>query len=151
VDKLTRKELKSDKFALEVQHSVEYVSEHRQQMIRWAGPAVAVVLIAAGIFYYRGYQHNVRQEAMRSAMLIQNSTVGPSQSEYVLSFPTAEARETAVLKAWRDLAAKYSGSEEADIAEFFLGISRPPSIPAAGRMRPRPNWRWLKFMAPRAS
>ncbi len=123
MDKLTRKELKSDKFALEVQHSVEYVSEHRQQMIRWAGPAVAVVLIAAGIFYYRGYQHNVRQEAMRSAMLIQNSTVGPSQSEYVLSFPTAEARETAVLKAWRDLAAKYSGSEEADIAEFFLGTN----------------------------
>ena len=45
MDKLTRKELKSDKFALEVQHSVEYVSQHRQLMVRWAAPAVAVVLL----------------------------------------------------------------------------------------------------------
>ncbi len=31
MDKLTRKELKSDKFALEVQHSVEFVSQHREK------------------------------------------------------------------------------------------------------------------------
>ena len=66
MDKLTRKELKSDKFALEVQHSVEFVSHHRQQMILWAAPAVAVVLIVIGIFYYRTYQHNARQEAAAS-------------------------------------------------------------------------------------
>jgi predicted negative regulator of RcsB-dependent stress response len=123
VDKLTRKELKSDKFALEVQHSVEYVSEHRQQMIRWAGPAVAVVLIVIGIFYYRGYQHTVREEALHATMLIQNSRVGPSQSDAVLTFPTDEAREAAVMKAWRDFAAKYSGTEEGAIAEFFLGTN----------------------------
>ncbi len=123
MDKLTRKELKSDKFALEVQHSVEYVSEHRQQMVRWAGPVVAVVLIVIGIFYYRGYQHTARQEALHAAMLIQNSRVGPSQSDYVVSFPTAEARETAVVKSWRDFAAKYSGTEEGAIAEFFLGTN----------------------------
>jgi predicted negative regulator of RcsB-dependent stress response len=123
VDKLTRKELKSDKFAQEVQHSVEYVSDHRQQVIRWAGPAVAVALIVIGIFWYRSYQHNVRQEALRSTMLIQNSTVGPSQSEYVVSFPTSDARKTAVVKAWRDLAAKYPGTQEGDIAEFYLGTN----------------------------
>jgi predicted negative regulator of RcsB-dependent stress response len=127
VDKLTRKELKSDKFALEVQHSVEYVSEHRRQMIRWGIPAVAVVLIAIAIFYYRNYQYDVRQEALHSAMQIQNSAVGPSQSEYVVSFPTAAARETAVLKAWRDLAAKYPGTKEGDIAEFFLGTNAADS------------------------
>jgi predicted negative regulator of RcsB-dependent stress response len=123
VDKLTRKELKSDKFALEVQHSVEYVSQHRQQMIRWAGPAAAVVLIAIGVFWYRSYQHNARQEALHATLLIQNSTVGPSQSEYVVSFPTGAARKTAVVKAWRELAVKYSGTEEGGIAEFFLGTN----------------------------
>lgn len=123
MDKLTRKELKSDKFALEVQHSVEYVSHHRRQMIRWGVPAIAVVLVAIGIFWYRTYRHNVRQEALHATMLIQNSTVGPSQSEYVVTFPTAAARKTAVVKAWRDLAAKYPGTEEADIADFFLGTN----------------------------
>jgi predicted negative regulator of RcsB-dependent stress response len=123
VDKLTRKELKSDKFALEVQHSVEYVSLHRRQMVRWAVPAVAVVLIVIGIFWYRNYQHSVRQEALHNTMQIQNSTIGPSQSEYVVSFPTAQARKIAVVKAWRDLAAKYPGTEEGGIADFFLGTN----------------------------
>jgi predicted negative regulator of RcsB-dependent stress response len=123
VDKLTRKELKSDKFALEVQHSVEFVSQHRQQMIQWAVAALAVVLIVIGIVWYRSYQHSARQEALHAAMLIQNSTVGPSQSEYVVSFPTAQARETAVVKAWRDMATKYPGTQEGDIAEFFLGTN----------------------------
>ena len=123
MDKLTRKELKSDKFAQEVQHSVEYVSEHRKQMTRWGGLAVAVVLIVIGILWYRNYQHDARQEALHATMLIQNSTVGPTQSEYVVSFPTSDARKTAVVKAWRDFAAKYSGTEEGGIAEFFLGTN----------------------------
>jgi len=123
VDKHTRKELKSDKFALEVQHSVEYVSVHRQQMMRYGAPALALVLIVAGVFYYRNYQHNARQEALHQAMRIQNAQIGPSQTEYVITFPTAEARKVAVMKSWQDLAAKYSGSEEGRIAEFFLGTN----------------------------
>ena len=83
MDKLTRKELKSDKFAQEVQHSVEYVSGHRRQMVQWGLPGIAVVLIIIGVFWYRNHQHGVRQEALRSAMVIQNSTVGPSQSQYI--------------------------------------------------------------------
>lgn len=123
MDKLTRKELKSDKFAIEVQHSVEYVSGHRRQMIRWGIPAAAAVLIIIGIVWYRSHEHDVRQEALHAAMQIQNSNVGPSQSQYIVSFPTAEARRTAVLKAWGDLAAKYPGTQEGDIAEFFLGTN----------------------------
>lgn len=123
MDRLTRKELKSDKFAIEVQHSVEFVSEHRKQMIRLGVPAVALALIIVGIVWYRSRQHNVRQEALHAALLIQNSTVGPSQSEYIVTYPTEQARETAVIKAWSDLAAKYPGSQEAGIAEFFLGTN----------------------------
>jgi predicted negative regulator of RcsB-dependent stress response len=123
VDKHTRKELKSDKFALEVQHSVEYVSVHREQMIRWGAPALALALLVAGVFYYRNYQHSARQEALHQAMRMQNAGVGPSQTEYVIAFPTAEARKVAVMKSWQDLATKYSGTEEGRIAEFFLGTN----------------------------
>ena len=125
MDKLTRKELKSDKFALEVQHSVEFVSEHRRQMIYWGVTAAVLVVIVTGILWYRSYQHDARQEALHAAMQIQNSTVGPSQSQsdYVVSYPTAQAREAAVLKAWRDMAAKYSGTQEGGIAEYFLGTN----------------------------
>jgi predicted negative regulator of RcsB-dependent stress response len=121
--KLTRKQMKSDKFALEVQHSVEFVSGHRELMIRWGAPALAVVLIVLGFLYYRNYQHAARQEALHQAMLSQNATIGPSQNPYVLTYPTADARNKAVFKAWGDLASKYPGTEEGRIAEFFLGTN----------------------------
>ena len=127
MDKHTRKELKSDKFAQEVQHSVEFVSGHRRMLLQWGAPALAVALIAAGVFYYLNYQHNARQEALHEAMRVQNAQVGPSQSQYVIAFPTAEARNAAVLKAWRDLAAKYPGSDEGRIAEYFLGTTAADS------------------------
>jgi predicted negative regulator of RcsB-dependent stress response len=123
VAKLTRKEMKSDKSAQEVQHSVEFVSGHRQQMIQWGAPALAVVLLVAGVFYYRNYQHAARQEALHEAMRVQNANVGPPQGQFVLAFGTAEARKAAVLKSWRDLAAKYPGTDEGKIAEFFLGTN----------------------------
>jgi predicted negative regulator of RcsB-dependent stress response len=82
-----------------------------------------VVLIVAGIFYYRNYQHAARQEALHQAMRVQNAEIGPPQGDFVLKFPTAEARTKAVVKAWQDLAAKYPGTEEGRIAEFFLGTS----------------------------
>ena len=82
MDRLTRKELKSDRFALEVQHSVEYVAEHRRQVVRWASIGAAVVLLIVGVFVYRNYERGVRQEKLASAMQIMNATIGPSQSDY---------------------------------------------------------------------
>ena len=128
MDKLTRKELKSDKFAQEVQHSVEFVAHHRRQMIQWGAPAAAVVLIVLGILWYRNYQHNARQEAFHAAMLIQNSQVGPSQSEYVVSFPTAQARKTAVVKAWRDLAASTREPRRATSRNFSWAPTPPTPV-----------------------
>ena len=88
-----------------------------------SSPALALLLIVAGGLYYRGYQHDARQEALHAAMRVQNSTVGPSQGEYVVTFPTNEARKTAVTKSWREMATKYPGTEEGRIAEYFLGTN----------------------------
>ena len=81
-----------------------------------------MVLIVAAVFYYRNYQHATRQEVLHRAMNIQNAQIGPAQ-EYLVTFPTAEARDAAVVKAWQELAAKYSGSDEGRIAEYFLGTN----------------------------
>jgi predicted negative regulator of RcsB-dependent stress response len=123
VDRLTRKELKSDRFALEVQHSVEYVSVHRQQLIRWGSIAAGVLVVALAIFFYRSHEHTVRQEALRDAMRIQNANIGAAQNDLILTFPTAEARNKATTKAFSDLAAKYSGSDEGLIAQFSLAVN----------------------------
>lgn len=120
MDRATRKELKSDKFALEVQHGFEYVTEHQNLLVRWGGIAVAAVIVIVGIWFYMGHQKTARQEALQHAMRIENATVGQAQSPYALAYPTQAEKDKAADKEWSDLAAKYSGSEVGDIAEYFL-------------------------------
>jgi hypothetical protein len=123
LDRLTRKELKTDRFAVEVQHSVEYITDHRRQMIRWGGVALAVLIVGFGIYFYRQNAHNARQEALFSALQIQNANVGPAPNEFTLSFPTQAEKDSAVQKVFTDVAAKYSGSDEGNIAEYYLAIA----------------------------
>jgi len=125
VARLSRKELKSDKFALEVQHSVEYVSQHRQQLIRWGGIGVAAVILVVVFFVYRTHERAVRQEALRHAMQVQNATVAPQPTgnPNILTFPTEADRVKAATQAFTEVAAKYSGTEEGALAEYFLGTN----------------------------
>lgn len=121
MDRLTRKELKKDRFAQEVGHTVEYLEQHRKQLIRYGAAAVALVVIAAGLFYYNRRQHAVRQEALRAAMDAMDAPVGPSPAQGVLTFTSAEEKRTAVGKALTDLATRHSGSAEGAIAKYYLG------------------------------
>jgi predicted negative regulator of RcsB-dependent stress response len=121
VDRLTRKELKSDRFALEVQHGVQFVSGHRRQMGLYSAIAAAVVIVVLGVYLYRQHTHTVRQEALSSALRVVNASVGPPQNEYLLAFPTEDARKQASVKSLSEVAAKYGGSEEGDIASYLLG------------------------------
>jgi predicted negative regulator of RcsB-dependent stress response len=123
VDRFTRKELKSDRFALEVQHSIQVVSEHRQQLTRWGTIAGVVAILVVAVVLYRNHEHTVRQEALHAAQQLQNATIGPQVNEFAITFPTQAERDKAVTKAFTELAAKYPGTDEGLIAEFFLGTN----------------------------
>jgi predicted negative regulator of RcsB-dependent stress response len=124
VDRLTRKELKSDHFALEVQHGVQYVSGHRQQLIRWGGVAAAVIVLIAAFLIYRNYQHAARQNALREAIRISNANVGQaSGNDMILVYPTAEDRTKALVKSLTNLHAKYPSSDEGILAQFQLAVN----------------------------
>jgi predicted negative regulator of RcsB-dependent stress response len=121
VDRLTRKELKTDKFALEVGHSVEYVAEHRQQMIRYGAIALVAVVAILGIYGFMSYRKTTRQAALREALRVEEAAVGPDQPESWLSFPTQDAKEKAMQKALTDVATKYDGTDEGAVAHYYLG------------------------------
>ncbi|HEV2688285.1 MAG TPA: tetratricopeptide repeat protein [Bryobacteraceae bacterium] len=123
MDRLTRKELKSDRFALEVQHSVEYVSEHRRQLIRWGSVAAGILVVAVAFFLYRNHQHAAREQALTEAIKIGNATVGPSDNPMLLTFPTAADRSKAVTKAFSEIVAKYPGTDEGALAQFSLAVN----------------------------
>lgn len=123
MDRITRKDLKTDKFAREVGHTVEYVGEHKKQMLLYGGIAVAVLLVAGIAYLYMQRQHTERQSALYEALRVQEAAVGQGGTNFVVTFPTQEAKEKAVAEAMNSVISKYSGSEEAAIARYYIGVS----------------------------
>ena len=118
--RITRKELKTDKFALEVGHTVDFFEEHHTEIVRYGAVALAVIAIVVLISVYRSHQHTLRQQALAKAIAVQEAAVGPG-SPGTLSFPTQDAKDKEAIKAFSELATKYSGTDEGYIAEYYLG------------------------------
>jgi predicted negative regulator of RcsB-dependent stress response len=121
LDRLTRKELKTDKFAQEFGHSVEYMAEHRKQLTRYAIIAVAIAAVALAIYGFQRYREGERQDALKAALRVQDAIIGPAAPEGMLSFNTQQEKDAAVAKAMTDVATHYAGSREAAVADFYLG------------------------------
>lgn len=120
-ERITRKDLRTDKFAVAVEHNVEYVAEHRGQIIRLVAIALAVILIAAGIFYYRNTQQEARQAKLAEAIQIQEAPIIPNAAQNgALSFPNDQAKRDAAIKAFSSVVAEHPGSREGLIAEYYL-------------------------------
>ena len=120
MDRISRKQLKTDPFRTEVQHTLEYVTEHKSQAVRYGGIALAVIVLAGGWYFYSQHEHTVRQEKMAEIFRISNGNVGPAQSAYELSYATQDAKETALVKALTDLATQFHGTEEGTAGEYML-------------------------------
>src|SRR5271168_4206477 len=112
--------MKQDKFAVEVEHTVDFFSAHRQSTIRYGGIALAVILVVAAVFYYRNSQHSVREQVLGEAIALTNAPVGAPSPSGGPSFPTEAAKKDAALKAFNKIVTDYSGTEEAYIAEYYL-------------------------------
>lgn len=119
-DRLDRRELRTDDFAVALENNVQFVNSHRSQFIRYGAVAIAVIAIAVGIYFYRSYQHDVRQEKLGEAIEIQETGVQAGVTPGPLSFPTDQAKRDAANKAFTDVATTYSGSAEGWTAEYYL-------------------------------
>lgn len=119
---ITRKSLKKqDKFTVEVGHTVDYFSLHRRALIRYGSVALAFLAVAAAVYYFRNSQHSVREQVLGEAIAFTTAPVGAPATPGGVTFPTDAAKQTAVAKAFNKIIADYGGSEEAYIAEYFLG------------------------------
>jgi len=134
--RITRKELKTDKFALEVGQTVDFVTEHRRQLILWGSIAAAVIVIVVGVYLYMRHEHTMREQALGDAIQMQEAPVTAPNASGRLSFPTEEAKQSVVTKAFTDIATKYAGSSEGAVAKYYLG-----SIAAdQGKMADAEKW-----------
>ncbi|HKD04324.1 MAG TPA: tetratricopeptide repeat protein [Bryobacteraceae bacterium] len=117
---LTRKELKHDNVALKVEETVDFLKVNRQQMVRYGGAALAVVVIVAGVFYYRSAQRDVRQQMLADALTLQSAPVGTAPPTGGPSFPSDAAKNDAVRRAFTKVIDEHGGSTEAYTAELSL-------------------------------
>jgi predicted negative regulator of RcsB-dependent stress response len=121
--RITRKELKTDKFALEVEQTVDFVSGHRRQLALYGSIAAAVVLIAVGAYFYMRHRQAERAQLLAQAILIQEAPVGGSNAGALFVFPTEDAKRAATTKAFSEIAVKYSGTSDAAVAQYYLASS----------------------------
>jgi len=121
VDRISRKELKTDKFVAEVSETVEFFQAHRRQIMRYGSVVLAVLVLLAAFGWYRRHQRTVRQEALNAALAIYNAPVGQTGNPFLPGYPSEEERNKAALKAFSDLVARYPRSDEGLIATYYLG------------------------------
>lgn len=122
MDRLTRKELKTDKFVTDFGRTVEFLEEHLTSAIITAVVVAVLVAVIAGAYYYRKQQHAGREQALHMALRTYEAQVGHGSSPFIVTFPTAAAKEAAIQKVFHALIKKYPGSDEAIIAHYYLGI-----------------------------
>jgi predicted negative regulator of RcsB-dependent stress response len=123
MDRHTRKELKTDKFAQGVGSGFEFLSEHRGQATRWGLIGLAVLVIVGGIWLYRGHQATLREQLLAKAMQIDDASVGAPQPPR-LNFATPEDKEKARIAAFTEVAVKYPGSQEGAMAQLAVAAAQ---------------------------
>jgi predicted negative regulator of RcsB-dependent stress response len=117
----TRKDLKKDKFAEEVKHGFDFLTEHGAQAKLYGGIAVAVILIGAGAYFYIHNQAETREQKLADALRIDNATFGTAPAQPgIIHYATIEDKEKARNQAFNELATKYRGSQEGAIGAFYL-------------------------------
>ena len=122
--RITRKELKSDKFALEVQHGLTFFEAHQKEILRYGGIALAVIALAFGAGTYRRHQQSLRQQTLARAIQVQETGVGPVVPGGASTFPTQQVKDEVAVKAFAEVKAKYAGSDEAEISTYYTASIR---------------------------
>ena len=120
MDRQTRKDLKTDKFAEDVFDVFGWASAHKTEVVRYGAALLALVLIVVGVMYYNRSQAATREEALARALRVEDATTGATIEPTNLHFDTEAEKTKAKMQAFTELSTKYSGTQEGAIADMYL-------------------------------
>jgi predicted negative regulator of RcsB-dependent stress response len=120
MNRLTRRELKTDQFVAEVEHGVEYVAGHRKQLLVGGGIAAVLLLIGLGVYFWMSSQKSARMSLLAKAYTVLDSPTGQPQGDFKPPYATTAERDAVAAKAFQEVMTKYPNSEEGRIAKYFL-------------------------------
>ncbi|MCS7043563.1 MAG: tetratricopeptide repeat protein [Bryobacteraceae bacterium] len=121
MDRLTRHELKTDRFVEEVGQTVHFLEEHRQAVIRYGSIVLAILILVGAGYAWMRVKKAERQSALSAVLEIYNAPVMDPPPADLKAFRTEQEKNDAIVKACNELVQKYAGSNEAAIASYLLG------------------------------
>lgn len=123
MDRLTRHELKTDRFVEEVGQTVHFLEEHRQALIRYGSIALVILILAGAGYAWMRAKKAERQTALAAVLEIYNAPViDPPPAEFK-AFRTEQEKNDAIVKGCNELIRRYPGTDEAAIATYLLGAN----------------------------
>ena len=127
MDRQHRHDLKHDRFVDEIGALTDRARANQRLLLMIGLGAVAVALLAYGFFFWRGNQEAKGQLALASAIETIEATVGEDPQQQPNQpptpgpkFKTADERNAAAEKQFRDVQANFGGTDAADIAGLYL-------------------------------
>ncbi len=124
MDRQHRHDLKHDKFVDEIGALSVRAKANQRGLLFIALGVIALAILAYGWFFYRGNQEDKAQLALSTAIETIEAPVGDDTQQQQQTtgpkFKTSDERNTAAEKQFRDVQAKFGGTDAADIAGLYL-------------------------------
>ncbi len=121
MDRQHRRELRHDKFVDEIGALSGRARENQRLLYALGGVAVAMALVAYGVYFYRSNREGKAQDLLASAMeTIESPLVIPNQPNPEAHFKSEAERSAAAEKQFKELKAKFNGTAAAGVADLYL-------------------------------
>jgi len=125
MDRQHRHDLKHDKFVDEIGALSSRARDNQRLLIMIAGVVIAAAVIVYGIFFYRGNREGEAQQVLATGIETFEAPVGDQvqQAQQPITgpkFKTEEERNAAAEKHFKEVQAKYSGTDASDVAGLYL-------------------------------
>lgn len=123
MDRQQRRNLKHDKFVDEIGTLSTRARENQRLLLAITGALVGIALVAYLVYFYRANREQHAQDALGKAIdTIESPLMPPPGGQPIPNarFKTEQERTAAAEKEFREVTAKYSGSDAADVATLYL-------------------------------
>lgn len=121
--KLTRKQLKKDRFVEEVGEAVGFFTTHRTSIIAAAVGVVVLVVGGIGFYRYKLEQDEQARRAFQEAMDNYYGQVSLSTQPGRVTFATSIEKEMKIEESLKTVAEDYSGRFEGELARLHLALN----------------------------
>ncbi len=120
--RISRKQLKHDRFVEEVGQSVVYVSSHRKQLLIWGGVAIVLIIAIASYGGYRRTRAAETRAEFQKAVEMYHGRVDTQQQPGGITFPTTIARFRDTTEQLEKVISEYGAREETVAAAYYLAL-----------------------------